>query len=82
MISLGTIISCKSNTLNLIMADITDPNQALAKEIVLALKAKGLILDQNADSLTTYLAEGKMKDATWKKAFENKIAAIKTANEA
>ncbi len=64
------------------MADIIDPNQKLAKEIILELKAKGLILDQNGDSLSTYLAEGKVKDAIWKKAFENKITTLTITHEA
>ena len=63
------------------MTNIADPNQILAKDIVLALKEKGLILDQNAESIATYLAEGKMKDTIWKKAFENKITTTIKADE-
>jgi hypothetical protein len=64
------------------MPDLIDPNQTLAKQIALALTANGLILEKNADDLAKFLAEGKIKDTTWKKAFENKIATLTAGDEA
>jgi hypothetical protein len=63
------------------MAETKNPNLLLAEEIVLALKAKNLILDKNVKDLTDYFADGKMKDTAWKKAFENKINSLSKANE-
>jgi hypothetical protein len=55
------------------MTENKNPNRVLAEKIAFEMKAKDLILENNEESLVEYLAEGKMKDWSWKKVLENKI---------
>lgn len=58
------------------------PSQTLAETIIKELEFKELILHSNVSTIQQLLADGKMSERFWIAAFEKKIKALDTPDEA